>query len=133
MANENPYMPNDETSDDAMSLVMQSYENLLRGLRGLKDAMRKGLLRDVFNCTDMIYSSIDELCAVANRAGSEMATKLVSLYVYWTQEVVGAVAYNDPDRLNPVITNVETIATAWAKVSEKIRANRNTEETKDDN
>lgn len=120
----NPYKQYDNVTygtADPMSLVIVTYD---AAIRSLKEARRCLTTNDVDNRVkniDLSFELISELRKSLNpEKGGEIASQLSSLYEYFIREITLANAYQDADRLDPVIKMLQDLRDSWVEVRKQV-------------
>ncbi len=126
MAQFNPYAQYQEMSFSTQTpeaLVVTTYDAIIRALKDAGRAITDNDFQSRTRQFDLAFELISELRKSLNHdAGGDFATKLESLYVYFTREILVANATSDPTRLKPVIANLETIRDAWVQAKSQLSA-----------
>lgn len=124
MAQFNPYAQYENVTfgtANPVSLVITSYDAAIRSLKQAVVAMRENNVADRVRNIDMAYELISELRKSLNpEKGGEVAEKLNALYEFFSGELLMANAYNDPDRITPVISIMSQIRDAWSEARKKM-------------
>ncbi|MBZ0263282.1 flagellar export chaperone FliS [bacterium] len=128
----NPYNQYLDTSFSTASparLVVMTYDASIRALREAARSIRDNDYESRARSFDLALALISELRKSLNpEKGGEIATKLDSLYQFFTRETLLSNATSDPERLTPIISLMTELRQTWDKAS-KQEATGNTEQS----
>jgi flagellar protein FliS len=120
----NPYQQYDEVTfgtADPASLVVTSYNAAIRALKEVQRAMHEQDVQKRVKNIDLAIELISELRKSLNpEQGGEIAERLSALYEYFVREITLANAYEDPDRLDPVIKLMSELRDTWVEVRKQV-------------
>lgn len=104
-------------------LVPLLYEHLLVNLKRAASQMRKRDIEGKAESLSTASAVVFELLATLNfDAGGELASRLASLYAFWTQEISQAGRHLDPERVDQLIELVTPLYESWAEVAKTATA-----------
>ncbi|MBD3165005.1 flagellar export chaperone FliS [bacterium] len=117
MATFNPYAQYADVtfgSQDPGKLVVTAYDGVIRGLKGAIRAIDENDYESRAKSFDLALGLVGELRkALDHTQGGEFATKLESLYAFFSRELLMANATSDSARLKPVLEQVKVLRDAW--------------------
>lgn len=121
----NPYQQYDNVTfgtADPASLVVTTYSAAVRSLKEIDRCMREGDTIGRVKNVDLAFALISELRKSLNpEQGGEIADNLEALYAFFTREITLANAYEDPDRLSPIITMMTELRDTWVELRKKVQ------------
>jgi len=122
----NPYKQYDAVNfgtADPASLVVTTYNAAIRSLNEVVRCMNEDDVQGRVKNVDMAYALISELRKSLNpEKGGDIAMKLNSLYEFFVREITFANAYNDPDRLKPVVQILGELRDTWVEIRKQVTA-----------
>ncbi|MFH0883828.1 MAG: flagellar export chaperone FliS [bacterium] len=120
----NPYKQYDNVTfgtADPMSLVIVTYDAAIRSLKEVVRCLKSNDIRNRVKNVDLSFELISELRKSLNpEKGGEIAEKLNSLYEFFIREITMANAYQDADRLDPVIKMLQELRDGWVEVRKQV-------------
>jgi flagellar protein FliS len=123
MAEFNPYKAYEQATfgtADRGRLVVQAYDATIRALKEVRRSISENDFSARTRNVDLAFELISELRKSLNpEQGGELALSLNALYEYFSRELVTANAYNDGDRLDPVINMMTDLRNTWEEARKK--------------
>jgi len=109
----NTYKEQSVVSEDPYILILKLYEGLLKNQGFIKRAIETGKIEEKFNFINKNVDIFEELRAVLDFKGGDIAHYLDGLYVYQIQLLFEAGIDNDTNKVQQVTTVIKGLIEAW--------------------
>ncbi len=122
----NPYKQYDDVTFGTahpLSLVISTYDAAIRSLKEVIRSLKSNDVENRVKNVDLSFELISELRkSLDPEKGGDIAEKLSSLYEFFIREITVANAYQDADRLEPVIKILQELRDSWVEVRRQVKS-----------